>query len=100
MKDTVVGRSAALCIKFPDEYRYIGPARLTPDLPYHEVPLEHYASGLAIIVLIDDIPDAGTYPLAKGEVLFVSFLVAMARPMQRRRFNRRTPSGGLRRELG
>jgi hypothetical protein len=68
MKDTVVGRSAALCIKFPDDYRYVGPARLTPDLPYHQVPLEHYASGLAIIVLIDDIPDAGIYPLAKGEV--------------------------------
>jgi protease YdgD len=69
MKDTVVGRSAALCIKFPDDYRYVGPARLTPDLPYHQVPLEHYVSGLAIIVLIDDIPDAGIYPLADGEVL-------------------------------
>ena len=68
MKDTVVGRSGAQCIKFPDAYRYVGPDRLTPDLPYYQVPLEHYASGIAIIVLIDDIPNAGIYPLAKGEV--------------------------------
>jgi hypothetical protein len=38
-------------------------------MPYYKVPLEHYTLGLAVIVLTDDIPQAGTFPVEQRDVL-------------------------------
>jgi V8-like Glu-specific endopeptidase len=55
-QDRSAGQSRVDCVKFPDKFRYVGPKRLTPDLPYQELPFEATTLDLALVVLTNDIP--------------------------------------------
>ena len=70
-RDKSKGHSRAQCLKFPNGYRYIGPKRLLPDLPFQKVPWESFRLDLALIVLQNNIPNAETLEIdthAKPEV--------------------------------
>jgi hypothetical protein len=55
-RDQSSGQSRVDCVKFPDKFRYVGPKRLTPDLPFQDLPFEATVLDLAVVVLADEIP--------------------------------------------
>ena len=55
-RDKSAGQSRVDCVKFPGNFRYVGPKRLTPDLPYQELPFEATTLDLAVVVLTNDMP--------------------------------------------
>jgi protease YdgD len=83
-RDTVIGRSVGQCTKFPSGFRYVGPERRLPDLPYQIVPLEHFRRNLAVVVLEDDIADAPPAPLMRREVHGAHALIHASYPVDRR----------------
>ena len=71
-------------MKFPDGFHYSGPERLFPTLPVQPVAYELFKLDLALIVLADDIPEAGVMKLLDHDVLKVgASLVQASYPIDR-----------------
>jgi protease YdgD len=68
-KDAALGHSRAQCLKFPKGFKMLAPDRALPDVGMQLVSDEFFKRNLAIIVLTDAIPKAGTAALARGEVM-------------------------------
>ena len=68
LRDKVLGRATARCVKFPPAYHHVGPQRLNADLPHQSVPMEAFRLDLAVIVLDRDLPGAGTFALTTADV--------------------------------
>jgi protease YdgD len=48
---TSKGQATALCLHFPEHYRYVGPEKILPTMPAQKVPLESVTSDVVAIVL-------------------------------------------------
>ncbi len=84
-RDKFIGHSVARCLKFPDGFQYSGPQKLLPTLPAQPVPFESLKLDLALIVLADDIPEAGVMKLLDHDVLKIgASLVHASYPIDRR----------------
>jgi V8-like Glu-specific endopeptidase len=80
-----VGHALASCVKFPDGFRYVGPARLLPDLPFQPVPFDSFKLDIAIIVLAEGLAEAGTIALAGPDAQAIGTpLVHASYPADRR----------------
>jgi protease YdgD len=64
-RDKSLGHSKAECVRFPKNYRFIGPQKIFPDLPNQKVPFEHFNLDIAVIVLEQEI-SIDPIPLMKG----------------------------------
>lgn len=84
-REKFIGHSVARCLKFPDGFNYSGPQKLLPTLPAQPVAFESFKLDLALIVLADDIPEAGVLKLLDHGVLKIGApLVHASYPMDRR----------------
>lgn len=84
-RDKFIGHSVARCLKFPDGYHYSGPQRLFPTLPAQPVAFEFFKLDLALIVLANDISEAGVIKLLDHDVLKIgASLVHASYPIDRR----------------
>jgi V8-like Glu-specific endopeptidase len=84
-RDKFIGHSVARCLKFPDGFHYSGPQRLLLTLPAQRVAFESFKLDLALIVLADDIPEAGVMKLLEHDVLKIgASLVHASYPIDRR----------------
>lgn len=68
-KDRSIGHSVASCVKFPDNFKYVGPQKILPDLNVQTVTLESLFKDVAVIVLAQPIPKAGTMQVAAPDAL-------------------------------
>jgi protease YdgD len=68
-KDQAIGHSRGKCLKFPEGFEMRAPDRTLPDIGMQLVSDEFFKRNLAIIVLADAIPEAGTAALADGEAM-------------------------------
>ena len=68
-RDRNAGHSTARCLKFPKGYTFIGPEKLTPDIPTQHVPLEAFRQDLAMIVLTNPITGVTPFAVAGGAPL-------------------------------
>ena len=83
--DKSKGHSVAQCLKFPRSYKYVGPKRLLPDLPFQKVPLNTFRLDLVLIILQDSLPNAETMAIDLGANLKAGQpLVHAAYPADRR----------------
>lgn len=84
-RDKFIGHSVARCLKFPDSFQYSGPQKLLLTLPAQPVPFESFKLDLALIVLVNDIPEAGVMKLLDHDVLKIGApLVLASYPIDRR----------------
>ena len=64
-RDKSLGHSTAKCIRFPNDYRFVGSEKDQPDARFQKLPIERFEKDIAIIVLSGNIP-VRPVPLAKG----------------------------------
>ncbi len=64
-RDKILEHSKAKCVRFPKNYRYVGPEKFFPTLPSQSVSFESFNLDIGIIVLTETL-SIDPIPLAKG----------------------------------